>query len=185
MFRHLTLLDGQAHVQVPKFHKAPPSGTADTAQATEKKVVIGWIVAGLTALWVAVIVAAPAMARFSGSTAAILYAASSLVCHQLPDRSFHLAGAQLPVCARCLGLYAGAAIGALAWMVAASHRARSWPREQALTFLAVAAVPTAVTAAIAIAGVGDPSNLWRAALAVPLGFAGGRIVAAVTTNHLK
>ena len=38
-----------------------------------------------------------------------VYAIGSLICHQLPERSFHLWGAQLPVCARCTGIYAGAA----------------------------------------------------------------------------
>ena len=154
-------------------------------QTIDNKVVTGWTVAGVAGLWAAAIIAAPAIAQLSGGVAAMLYAVGSLICHQLPDRSFHLAGAQLPVCARCLGLYVGGAAGALVWMVTASRRARPWPREQALAFLAVAAVPTAVTAGTAIAGIGDPSNLWRAALAVPLGFAGGRIVAAVATNHLK
>jgi uncharacterized membrane protein len=37
----------------------------------------------------------------------------SLVCHQRPDRSFYLFGAPIAVCARCLGIYLGAAIGLL------------------------------------------------------------------------
>ena len=37
-----------------------------------------------------------------------VYAIGHVVCHQLPARSFHLWGAQLPVCARCTGIYAGA-----------------------------------------------------------------------------
>jgi uncharacterized membrane protein len=154
-------------------------------QTAENKTITGWMVAGAAGLWVTAIVAAPAIARFASSAAALLYVAGSLICHQQPERSFHVAGAQLPVCARCLGLYVGAAAGALAWMTVASRRARLWPREQALASLAVAAIPTAVTAGVAIAGLGDPSNVWRAALAVPLGLAGGCIVAAVATNHLK
>ena len=51
--------------------------------------------------------------------AAAVYAAGSLVCHQRPERSFHLAGAQLPVCARCLGLYVGGFVGAIAWVLMA------------------------------------------------------------------
>ena len=35
---------------------------------------------------------------------------ASLVCHQLPARSFHLWMPSLPVCARCTGIYLGAAI---------------------------------------------------------------------------
>ena len=33
------------------------------------------------------------------------------ICHQIPDRSFHLNGHQLPLCARCTGTYLGAAVG--------------------------------------------------------------------------
>src|SRR5258708_27186713 len=42
-----------------------------------------------------------------------VYAVGSLVCHQLPARSFHLWSVPLPVCARCTGIYAGAAIAAV------------------------------------------------------------------------
>src|SRR4051812_34262892 len=62
------------------------------------------------AAWVAVLVAAPFL---PAPIAAAVYLAGSFICHQRPERSFHLVGVQLPVCARCLGLYAGAAIGAL------------------------------------------------------------------------
>lgn len=40
-----------------------------------------------------------------------LYLFFSPLCHQLPERSFFLFGHQLPVCARCLGIYAGAFLG--------------------------------------------------------------------------
>jgi uncharacterized membrane protein len=33
------------------------------------------------------------------------------ICHQIPDRSFYLAGHRLPLCARCTGTYLGVAIG--------------------------------------------------------------------------
>ncbi len=36
----------------------------------------------------------------------------SRICHQDPARSFWIAGVPLAVCARCLGIYAGAALGA-------------------------------------------------------------------------
>src|SRR6266540_2695250 len=45
---------------------------------------------------------------------AAIYGVGSLVCHQRPERSFHIWGAQLPVCARCAGIYAGAAVAAVA-----------------------------------------------------------------------
>jgi len=37
----------------------------------------------------------------------------ALVCHQRPERSFWIFGAPVAVCARCLGIYVGAAIGLL------------------------------------------------------------------------
>ena len=37
----------------------------------------------------------------------------ALVCHQRPERSFWIFGAPVAVCARCLGIYLGAAIGLL------------------------------------------------------------------------
>lgn len=33
------------------------------------------------------------------------------ICHQIPERSFHIAGHQLPLCARCTGTYMGALTG--------------------------------------------------------------------------
>src|SRR5262249_55221495 len=74
--------------------------------------------------------------------ALIVYRLGSLLCHQRPERSFVLFGAQLPVCARCAGIYAGAAftmMAAWAWVrpplsVPADRRA-----------LLLAAVPAALT----------------------------------------
>jgi uncharacterized membrane protein len=46
------------------------------------------------------------------ATAAI-FTFFSKVCHQRPERSFMLFGAQVAVCVRCVGIYAGAALGSL------------------------------------------------------------------------
>jgi hypothetical protein len=45
--------------------------------------------------------------------AAAVYVVGSVLCHQLPERSYHLWGVQLPVCARCLGIYFGGAMAAV------------------------------------------------------------------------
>ncbi len=113
---------------------------------------------------------------------AFLYAAGSFVCHQIPERSFHLAGAQLPVCARCTGLYAGGLIGVIAWL---ARTRRPLAPAAARRALLIAALPTVVTATTAALGWWDPGNATRAMFALPFGLALGAIVAAVFTRELR
>ena len=58
--------------------------------------------------------AAPLLAGTFPLTALLIRNFFSLLCHQDPDRSFLLGGAPAAVCVRCLGIYWGAAMGALA-----------------------------------------------------------------------
>jgi uncharacterized membrane protein len=125
-----------------------------------------WVPVALAALafaWVVVLVAAPLLPT---PIAAALYAAGSLICHQIPERSFHVQSFQLPVCARCLGLYAGGATGSLAFVAFGPRRwLTSATRRSVLT--AAAAMPTIVTI-VAEHGFGWPfSNTARALAAVP------------------
>ncbi len=56
----------------------------------------------------------PALMRFGQPLTAMAVAAFfSKLCHQRPDRVVYLFGAPTAVCLRCLGIYAGAAIGGL------------------------------------------------------------------------
>ena len=81
----------------------------------------------LTVAWAVLLPAAAfAASRPSGAwtgeyvLALAVYRLGSLLCHQRAERSFALFGAQLPVCARCAGIYAGAALTMVA--------ARAWGR---------------------------------------------------------
>jgi uncharacterized membrane protein len=66
----------------------------------------GWAATGL------LILAAPWLAAHSHFVAsAFLYALFSRICHQVPERSFALAGFPLAVCHRCAGLYLGLLLG--------------------------------------------------------------------------
>jgi len=120
--------------------------------------------------WILLVVLAPGalgLDTVSGA-AALLYAAGSRICHQLTDRSFAFAGMQLPVCARCFGLYLSGAVAAvLAWF--AAPRVMPWAR----IALAAAALPTGVTWALEAAGLAGFSNISRAGAALPLGGAAG------------
>ena len=122
------------------------------------------VLAALAFAWTVVLVAAPVLPT---PIAAVLYAAGSLICHQIPDRSFHVQAFQLPVCARCFGLYAGGATGSLAFLAFGPRRWFASARRRSL-LTAAAALPTIVTI-VAEHGFGWPfSNSVRALAAVPL-----------------
>jgi uncharacterized membrane protein len=119
---------------------------------------------------------------------AFLYASGSVICHQLPERSFFLDGRQLPVCARCTGLYLSGAAGVVAWLI--WKGTRGWRRfvvspRTALVIVTGAALPTALSYLTGVAGLWDGSNLTRALLAVPLGLSAGAVVSAVATKDLR
>jgi uncharacterized membrane protein len=94
-----------------------------------------------------------------------VYLATSRICHQKPERSFHSDGVKWPVCGRCSGLYLGGAVGALAWL-ALRRRAT---KARLLASLAVAAVPTALTVVLEWTGMAGVGNLARALAGIPLG----------------
>ena len=103
-----------------------------------------------------------------------IYATGSVVCHQLPARSFFVWGRQMPVCARCVGIYVGAAIAVVMFRSARSASRRLQPT----LFLAV--LPTAATLVFEWTTGITPANWIRAAAGVVLGAA----VAALAMDRL-
>jgi len=129
--------------------------------------------------WLALLVLAPTLPTV---VAAALYLVGSQICHQRPERSFHLFAAQLPVCARCLGIYAGAALGS-ALALGARWRARVTAVSLRL-LLVSGAIPTAVTLVAEWSGAWNGSNGTRAAAGMPLGLVVALVVAqGVATLH--
>jgi uncharacterized membrane protein len=61
--------------------------------------------------WCLFIVLTPLMRDRFPAASGFLYLFFSPICHQIPERSFYIAGHQLPVCARCTGIYLGALVG--------------------------------------------------------------------------
>ncbi|MDR1988947.1 MAG: DUF2085 domain-containing protein [Acidobacteriaceae bacterium] len=110
---------------------------------------------------------------------AAMYGVGAVICHQRPERSFFVSGVQMPVCARCAGLYAGAALAAVA--VAMRGRRRAPDRDVLRLALCVAAVPTAATLVYEWSTGVMPANALRALLAVPLGGVIAWIVTRVST----
>ncbi len=91
-------------------------------------------------------------AIFAGSApsiARVVHDAFDPLCHQDPARSAWLFGAPLAVCWRCLGVYAGVALAALAWERRWFGDGRAWP-----ALLGLAALDWALTRAGATADAG-------------------------------
>jgi uncharacterized membrane protein len=88
----------------------------------------------------------------------------SSICHQIPERSFQLAGEPLAVCARCTGIYFGFALAALVlWML------RIVPRRMSRPVMIACFLPMALEA-IGSKGFGVETGLWlRAATGLPAG----------------
>lgn len=132
-------------------------------------------------IWALVIVATPLVAARGWLPWGVLfvYQLGALICHQRPERSFHLAGVQMPVCARCFGLYAAGAAGLLiAWAIRGTLPGRA-ARDRARALLVVAAIPIALSVALEWAGAIATTNLFRMTTGVPLGLAAGIVAVAV------
>jgi uncharacterized membrane protein len=97
------------------------------------------------------IIAAP-LALSSGHLiwALPIYRAFSLVCHQIPERSFFIAGHPFAVCARCFGLYAGFTLATIAYPLVCSLKKADAP---ARNWLFIAAAPLAIEYALGVIGI--------------------------------
>jgi hypothetical protein len=152
---------------------------------------VRWTLAGFSVLWAALLPVG-AYAAFGAHESAWLWSLSlvsyfigAIVCHQLPERSFHLWSVQLPVCARCTGIYVGAAISALVLTLRGS-RADADRRVKARGALArggtagtarrlvlpASALPTLATLVFEWTSGTMPPNWVRALTGLALGAAG-------------
>jgi len=114
----------------------------------------------------------------------LVYGVGSVICHQLPERSFYLWSAQWPVCARCTGIYFGAAVAAIvavrlkpdttydrAVRLKRDLRHEGGTTRRARLILAGAALPSAMTLVYEWTTGDTPSNVIRALAGAPLGAA--------------
>jgi len=105
----------------------------------------------------------------------LVYLTGSLLCHQRPERSFFLWGSQMPVCARCTGIYAGAAFAAVV-LCARRSGAVCPPRADTLVgpyaargSLIVGVLPTIGSLLYEWTTGHAPANWIRASAGVPIG----------------
>jgi uncharacterized membrane protein len=165
---------------------------------------------GAAATWPLLIVAAtfaagrPHASPLGSALIVGVYAIGSAICHQLPERSFHLWGAQMPVCARCAGIYVGAAVAALAAPLRAPGTAEAGrhtsaslvqgvptalpgfiPATTARRLLALAVLPSLITLVYEWSTGIAPAHMIRAAAGIPIGVVVAWLVVAATHNQVN
>src|SRR5688572_13028305 len=69
------------------------------------------ITTALVFVWVLLIVLPPIFAANGFAFSSPLYKFFSFICHQIPDRTFHIGEHPLAVCSRCFGVYFGLLMG--------------------------------------------------------------------------
>jgi uncharacterized membrane protein len=90
----------------------------------------------------------------------------AIVCHQRPERSFWIFGAEMAVCSRCLGIYLGAAAGLLL----------QTSRRTALRLLVAAAAFNLLDAMTELTGLHGNWLVIRFALGLLLGATGALLI---------
>ena len=131
----------------------------------------------LSGTWVAAIPLGAFAASREGASSVVyafalgVYAIGRVVCHQLPARSFHLWMTSFPVCARCTGIYAGAAATSILLALTPSPSAEIRRKIDVRSLVLMALVSTAGTLVFEWATGVMPAHWIRAAAGLPLGAA--------------
>jgi len=141
--------------------------TEEAAPVSRRAVAIWAITAAFGLAIIGLIIDAPlAQAQNHPDFASAIYKAFSFVCHQIPERSFHLAGHQFAVCSRCTGLYAGFAAAALVYPLTRSLKSTETPPR---FWLILAAVPLAVDFALTYFSIWQNTHFSRFSTGALLG----------------
>jgi uncharacterized membrane protein len=116
-----------------------------------------WIItAGVVLIWLGLIVAAPLLA--SSNLSSSIYTFFSYICHQISERSLHIAGHQMAVCSRCFGVYVGLALGTLVYPL--------WRRVDEIDpipriWLFLSLIPITIDWSLTIFGIWENTHLTR------------------------
>lgn len=131
----------------------------------DTKIVLAFIAAIPTAILGAATLCTWAIAQGASMQWRMLF---RLMCHGKVERCLELAGAPMPICARCAGIYGGMLLGILAF------RAVPLLRERIMRGIAFAAVvPLALDGLTQLAGLRESTNELRIATGVIAGLAFG------------
>ena len=150
---------------------SPPSYiSSEIRKRLKHQAVKAWAISlAVAAIWLLLILAAP-LTRAAGVTSASspLYHFFSYICHQMPERSLHLANFQLAVCSRCFGVYFGLLAGFLVYPL--------WRRVDEIEplpriWLFLSMIPIGVDWSLTVFGIWENTHLSRFVTGTLLGFA--------------
>jgi uncharacterized membrane protein len=156
--------------------------TAARLRAVFVAAVVTWAALLVITPWLA---SRPHAAPIASVLILAVYGIGSLVCHQLSERSYHLWSAQMPVCARCAGIYAGAVIGVIASVCRTATVAARARQLGPRAILALAVTPTLITLIYEWTTGDMPPHALRAAAGVPVGLVVAWLVVAAADNQVN
>lgn len=138
---------------------ANDSVPASKPRSFDLAVVVWAASAALTIAVLAAIIGAPLLQSSGHQAVAFkIYRTFSYLCHQIPERSFHLAGEQFAVCSRCTGLYAGFTMAILTYPLFRSLHRLETPR---LVWLFASALPLAIDFSLTYFGIWQNNHFSR------------------------
>lgn len=138
---------------------ASPIEYTPQTSADHRPILIWASVAAISIAIMAMILAAPlAQAGGHNAFAFAIYGVFGRLCHQIPERSFFIAGHQFAVCARCTGIYAGFMVATLGYPLLRSLRRTDTPPR---LWLFLAAAPLVIDFSLGYFGLWENTHLSR------------------------
>lgn len=135
-----------------------------------KKAITAWIIGfSVVFVWVFAILLAPAAAANSlESVSNPIYSFFSYLCHQIPERSFHIESHAFAVCSRCFGVYFGLLAGFIIYpFFFKLENTEPLPR----VWLFLSLVPVSIDWLLGVFGIWENTYLSRFSTAMILGVA--------------
>jgi uncharacterized membrane protein len=120
-------------------------------------------------VWVFAILLAP-ITKGNGHVAVSspIYHFFSFICHQIPERSFHVAGEPFGVCSRCFGVYFGLLLG---FVIYPLWRKISEIEPLPRVWLFLSLIPITIDWSLTVFGIWENTHLSRFITGMILGFA--------------
>ena len=145
----------------------PPSEYRSQAHRSVRPLLFWFGCLAIIGFILTLILAAPlAAANNYPHVAVTIYRSFSSICHQLPERSFFIAGRPFAVCARCTGLYGGFALLLLLYPLIRTLRSTYLPSSK---WLFLAAVPLTVDFGLTFLGIWENTHTSRLLTGMLLG----------------